>query len=391
MQHPRTNALSHPDDGQTASPRSTSAVAFDWTASRTRRSVLSAMLLVSLVATMFVIHGTGSARAAGSLYYVSTSGSDSNPGTIDRPWRTIAHGLVALRAGDTLDVRGGTYVEQIMSPPLARGTDLARIRVQNYPNERPVLQGLLWITGAYDWTFDGLNVTWDSARDSRDQHMVKFINGAGWVFRNAEVWGAHSYAAILVASTVNNEPSNWVISRDCIHDTYKSNDTNQDQLIYVNSGLSGTGGSIRRNVLFNATNGMGIKLGGPSAGSGGTANVEVRYNTIYNTAQSMLISWASHNNLIHDNLMVKTGSYYGNVRGYELNGHGNEAYANLGSQAKEFILNDPGYTGVYGTNNTFGTDPQFDNTSSCAGFHPATATAQSFGKYAPVGASNGTP
>jgi len=169
------------------------------TASRTRRSALSGLLLVSLVATMFVIQGTGSARADGTVHYVSTNGSDSNPGTIDHPWRTIAHSLVSLRAGDILNIRGGTYVERIMSPSLARGTDLARIRVQNYPNERPVLQGLLWISGAYDWTFSGLNVTWDPARNNRYEHMVKFTNGVGWVFKNAEVWGAHSYAAILGA------------------------------------------------------------------------------------------------------------------------------------------------------------------------------------------------
>ena len=360
------------------------------TASRTRRSALSALLLVSLVATMFVIQGTGSARADGTVYYVSTNGSDSNPGTIDHPWRTIAHSLVSLRAGDILNIRGGTYVERIMSPSLARGTDLARIRVQNYPNERPVLQGLLWISGAYDWTFSGLNVTWDPARNNRYEHMVKFTNGVGWVFKNAEVWGARSYAAILVASTVNGEPSNWALIRNCVHDTYKANDTNQDHLIYVNSGLSGTGGAVRRNILFNATNGEGIKMAGPSAGSGGTANVEVRYNTIYNAAQSMLIGWGSQNNLIHDNLMVRTASYYGNIRGYQLAGHGNEAFGNLGSQSKEMILNDPGYTGVAGANNTFGTDPQFDSTSTCAGFHPATLSVQTYGKYAPAGASNGT-
>jgi len=67
-----------------------------------------------------------------------------------------------------------------------------------------------------------------------------------------------------------------------------------------------------------------------------------------------------------------------------------EAFGNLGSQSKEMILNDPGYTGVAGANNTFGTDPQFDSTSTSAGFHPATLSVQTYGKYAPAGASNGT-
>jgi len=35
-------------------------------------------------------------------YYVSPDGSDSNPGTIDQPFRTIAYGVSQLQAGDTL-------------------------------------------------------------------------------------------------------------------------------------------------------------------------------------------------------------------------------------------------------------------------------------------------
>jgi len=46
-----------------------------------------------------------------ATYYVSTSGFDSNPGTLESSWQTLKNSLGKLRAGDTLNLRGGTYYE----------------------------------------------------------------------------------------------------------------------------------------------------------------------------------------------------------------------------------------------------------------------------------------
>jgi parallel beta-helix repeat protein len=46
---------------------------------------------------------------------VATTGSDSNPGTRNRPFQTIAKGLSVLSAGSTLYLKAGTYVERIDS------------------------------------------------------------------------------------------------------------------------------------------------------------------------------------------------------------------------------------------------------------------------------------
>jgi hypothetical protein len=46
-------------------------------------------------------------------YYVSSTGNDGNPGTIDQPWRTIHHAAETVVAGDTVYIRGGTYNEQV--------------------------------------------------------------------------------------------------------------------------------------------------------------------------------------------------------------------------------------------------------------------------------------
>src|SRR5262245_39774042 len=42
--------------------------------------------------------------------FVAVSGSDTGPGTADRPWATINHAAEQAVAGDTVIVRGGYYV-----------------------------------------------------------------------------------------------------------------------------------------------------------------------------------------------------------------------------------------------------------------------------------------
>jgi hypothetical protein len=42
----------------------------------------------------------------GAVYYVSTTGRDSNPGTSAEPWLTIQHAASTVRAGATVNVAG---------------------------------------------------------------------------------------------------------------------------------------------------------------------------------------------------------------------------------------------------------------------------------------------
>jgi hypothetical protein len=69
----------------------------------------------------------------------ATRGADSNAGTTDSPWRSLAHSLRQLRPGDTLYLRGGTYYEKV---PLPRsGTPDAPITIASYPGELAVIDG----------------------------------------------------------------------------------------------------------------------------------------------------------------------------------------------------------------------------------------------------------
>jgi hypothetical protein len=52
-------------------------------------------------------------NSIGNIYYVATNGSDSNPGSISQPFRSIRKGVSVLGAGDTVYIRSGTYQENL--------------------------------------------------------------------------------------------------------------------------------------------------------------------------------------------------------------------------------------------------------------------------------------
>ena len=82
----------------------------------------------------------------GSIYYVSTSGNDSNPGTIDKPFATWEKLSSVLVAGDLVYIRGGTYrsskgssAEVVCRWENLKGTLEDTIKIWAYPGESPVL------------------------------------------------------------------------------------------------------------------------------------------------------------------------------------------------------------------------------------------------------------
>jgi hypothetical protein len=103
---------------------------------------------------------------AGPTYYVSTSGSDSNPGTLAEPWLTIQHAANTATAGATVYVFGGVYNESINFPN--SGTASAPITFESYPGQTAVIdgtglspsgiQGLINITNQSYLTISGFEI-----------------------------------------------------------------------------------------------------------------------------------------------------------------------------------------------------------------------------------------
>lgn len=90
--------------------------------------------------SIFVLIFLLPAIASAATYYVSTTGNDANPGTIDQPFKTLQKAANTVHAGDTLYIRGGRYYEGA-SFFLQNGTETAPITVTAYPGERVILDG----------------------------------------------------------------------------------------------------------------------------------------------------------------------------------------------------------------------------------------------------------
>jgi hypothetical protein len=81
---------------------------------------------------------SGAFGQSNSSFYVSTTGNDSNPGTQAAPWRTIQHAADTVRAGSTVNVRGGVYEELVSIKASGNATD-GYITFRSYPGESAVL------------------------------------------------------------------------------------------------------------------------------------------------------------------------------------------------------------------------------------------------------------
>jgi hypothetical protein len=159
----------------------------------------------------------------GRAFYVSTNGSSSSDGSASRPW-SLAFALShpsALRAGDTVWVRGGTYTGQFTSK--LKGASDAPITIRAYPGERAILRNsggpVLDIYQTTYVNFWGLEITgsFSTRSPSRSEstygirtyqsgtsHNIKFINmivhdtqaqGFGWwqAMTDSEVYGSLFY------------------------------------------------------------------------------------------------------------------------------------------------------------------------------------------------------
>lgn len=339
----------------------------------------------------------------GPVRHLAPNGSDAADGLAPATaWRTFAFALPRLACGTTLVVGGDhstPYVPAGTVPTLGYVATTAQlacgpsngITITAAPGADPLVKGLVRLNRARYWTIDNIDVTWHSGPYT--EHMVKLQGGVGWTWRNSELWGADSFAVLLVAPypTTGEVPSGWTVSGNCVHHNVASHDpdpdNNRSHLIYVGAIDGGDGGRITRNVVFGAVAGHGIKL---DSGSGvhAPSGVTVDHNTVADVAyHPVLIGNDAHDNALDGNLLVH-GAVAGAVRLYSPDSAASSAsntisdtgYWRAGADTRLYVSDAFGLTDRGGH---AAVDPMFDAVGSCAGYHPTNPAALAYGAYAP--------
>jgi len=116
-----------------------------------------------------------------TAWFVATSGSDQNLGTLSAPFRTIQHAADSVAPGDTVLIRGGVYRESVQVP--TSGTTSEPITFKAYGNEAVTIDGADPITG---WNSAGGGVyssalPWDLGQGNNQIFVDgKMMNEARW-------------------------------------------------------------------------------------------------------------------------------------------------------------------------------------------------------------------
>lgn len=208
----------------------------------------------------------------GATYVVAPGGNDSNPGSASAPFRTIGKSVAVAKAGDTVQVRGGTYVESVTINQ--SGTATAPIRLQAYPGETPVMDGqnkipgqwygLIYVNGAY------IEVSGFELKNSAQRGLV--------------LYGHHGSARRM---DVHDSRENGVLIEgdDCLV---------EDSRVYRNalSNLNGAGGGMWSGGLNAARGADGIA----------SRNV-IRRNVVYGNWGEGISTFEADGTVIEDNIV----------------------------------------------------------------------------------------
>ncbi|MDQ2639190.1 MAG: right-handed parallel beta-helix repeat-containing protein [Pseudomonadota bacterium] len=279
-----------------------------------RRNALPVATAVSLL--------FASGQALAKDLYVSLTGSDSvtyEANSASNPWRNIDRGIYALRAGDTLYIRGGNYslsypiwlrndstrAEKGGNPALTNtaqsGTAAAPVRVTAYPGEAVtidasgvnLMHAMVTIDDKNYWTFENLSIinaaaAFCVALDGASDHIT---------LRNLNIRmnrGGDNAGAIQV---VNERGTNVRIESNTIVGPGHNVHLNTSG-IWINRTWTV---KILGNVISNAPVGIYFKHGLAPGYTASDVDVEVAYNYIRSTNRDGARFSVSHAH-IHDNI-----------------------------------------------------------------------------------------
>jgi hypothetical protein len=275
-------------------------------------------------------------QIAGSTYYVSTTGSDSNPGTIAQPFVTINHGASVLQPGDTLYIRGGTYAE-FLNNVVPSGTSWASpVTIAACQGETVTIEasgsggnGMIKCAGRQYIIFQ--NLILDGANLTGSASAIVYLTGSGSVGSNhirfigctsQGISGSNvqnffiqdtgtaqsNYNEFIKCKAGGNNTNGlnhaWYIQGNCnLLDSCDAYDTGGEAIqIYKSAGVNGTdgGGNIIRNCKIHDSGKAKAGACGLVVGVG-DGNL-VYNNLICNNPTSIQVDYGASNSKIYNNI-----------------------------------------------------------------------------------------
>jgi hypothetical protein len=229
-----------------------------------------------------------------AVHFVAVRGSDSGPGTADRPWATLNHAAAHARAGDTIIVRGGLYVLSMQIRPRRSGRSDARITFIAYPGEKPIL--------------DARKIPYGALHQGNLDNGVFQIEDVSYI-RVADLTIINSHEAgftIRDASNIdliNNSTRDTFSSGIAVWDTdHKGEKTRHIRIL---------GNSIRRATIWGLAP-PGVPMGREepqeALSVAGAVNFVVAYNHVYDgDKEGIDIKETSKNGKVHHNFVNNMG------------------------------------------------------------------------------------
>jgi hypothetical protein len=226
--------------------------------------------------------------AMGMRYYVSTAGSDSNPGTEALPFRTIQKAVDIINPGDTVLVDDGVYTMGTPSPACSSDTAVVCVTRGGTPNNWVVIKSKnKWgakIDGQNNRVQNGFRFPTSAASFIRIEGFDVYGMGNNGSASGFEIFGgSHDLQIVgnkihdigkLCTDTLNGNvgiyinQNNVLVDGNVIHDIGRfgpgeqgcaptsQNWQNHDHGVYHSRGDDVT---IRNNVFYNLQRGWGIQ------------------------------------------------------------------------------------------------------------------------------------
>jgi hypothetical protein len=316
----------------------------------------SSSLSSSSTPTPLSIESPSPAKNSGNAYYVSTNGSDDNPGTSDKPWKTVNYGVNKdiVKAGDTILVQPGTYTELIT---LGKSGNSESGYITLKANGNVTLrdpdpinggfrEGVIQSAGKGYWNIEGFrieNSSWAgiSLRDANNiiiQNNHTYETGASGIIVLPETYYGGGEAEITSKNikVLNNtvERANWrwqgngdgngtqeALSIWGVDGFEVANNTLKEG---KREGIDAKVGSRNGSIHDNTVTGQALVSGTPRGYNGGPAiyldgnradmfNIDVYNNVVFNnTADGIVIADEVPNQGDVSNIRVYNNVVYGN-------------------------------------------------------------------------------